>query len=160
MPAVDELDVLQEMNTSPRAFRIVTYVALVMSIAVLVLCFPFIGPHNGLDFARAWFPQIAAGYAVMILTIEVVGIPLRVKLTSFWAAGFFTFTLFMVGMVGAAATLIFVYQDDDPIPAISVTLFRFGMYGFIPQLIIGFVGAAALRFTSKKTGEQDAPSNR
>jgi hypothetical protein len=30
------------------------------------------------------------------------------------------------------------------------------MYGLIPALIIGFIGAAVLRFTSKKTGEQDA----
>lgn len=141
------------MKTSPRAFRIVSYVALIFSVVVLVAFFPFIGLHNGLDSATDWFPQIAAGYAVVILTIEVVGIHFRDKLTGFWAAGFFTFSLFIDGMVGAAATLMFVYQDDDPIPGIAGTLFWSVIYGFIPTLILGCICAAALRFTSKMTGE-------
>jgi hypothetical protein len=34
------------------------------------------------------------------------------------------------------------------------------MYGLIPTLIIGFIGATVLRFTSEKKGEHDASGSR
>jgi hypothetical protein len=149
------------MKITRKAFRIASYVALALSVAGLFLvCWPIIGLANALKSATSWFPQITVGYLAMILAIEVVGIPLRSELTRFWASGIYAFGLFIVGVLAASATSMIVYQDFDSTSYIVKPLFWLGMYGFIPALIIGFMGAAILRLTSKKTGEQDASGNR
>ena len=157
---MDELDVLQEMDVTRKAFRKAVYIALILSVVGLALvCLPIVGLRYTGEFASSWFPQIVVGYAGMILMIEVVGIPLRSELTRFWAGALFALVMFLVGVLAGSATSMVVYQDFDPTSYIVKPLYWLGMYGLIPALVIGFIGAAILRSTSKKTGEQDAPSN-
>ncbi len=148
------------MNVTPRAFRLAVYPALILSLAGLALvCLPIIGTQNTVKSAISWLPQIAAGYAAMILIIEVVGIRVRSQLTRFGAGALFAFCLFIAGVLGGSTTSMVVYQDYDPSSYIVKPLFWMGIYGFIPAMIIGLIGALILRATSKKTGEQAASSN-
>jgi hypothetical protein len=68
----------------------------------------------------------------------------------------FALVLFLVGVLAGSATSMVVYQDFDPSSYIVKPLYWLGMYGLIPALLIGFIGAAILRSTSKKTGEHDS----
>lgn len=133
------------------------YPALILSLAGLALvCLPIIGAQNTAKSAISWLPQIAAGYAAMILIIEVVGIRLRSQLTRFGAGALFAFCLFIAGVLAGSASSMVVYQDYDTNSYIVKPLFWMGILGFIPAMIIGLVGALILRATSKKTGEQAA----
>ena len=148
------------MNVTPKAFRLAVYPALILSLAGLVLvCLLLIGPQNTAKAAISWLPQIAAGYAAMILIVEVVGIRLRSHLTRFGAGASFAFFLFIAGVLGGSATSMVVYQSYDPNSYIVKPLFWMGIYGFIPALVIGCVGALILRATSIKTGEQAVDGN-
>jgi hypothetical protein len=145
------------MNVTKKAFRLAVYPALVLSVAGLALvCFLIIGPQYTAKWAALWFPQIAAGFAAMILFIEVLGIRLRSHLTHFRAGALFAFFLFISGVLSGSATSMVVYQDYDPHSYIVKPLFWMGIYGFIPAMIIGLIGALILRATSKMTGEQAA----
>lgn len=140
-----------------KAFRKAVYIALILSVIGLVLvCLPIVGLRYTGEFASSWLLQIVAGYAAMILIIEVVGIRLRSELTRFWAGAAFALALFIVGVLAGSTTSMVVYQDFDPFSYIVKPLYWLGVYGLIPALIIGCSGAAILRFASKKTGEQDA----
>ena len=142
------------MNVTRKAFRKAVYIALILSVVGLALvCLPIVGLRYTGEFASSWFPQIMVGYAGMILMIEVVGIPLRSELTRFWAGALFALVMFLVGVLAGSATSMVVYQDFDPTSYIVKPLYWLGMYGLIPALVIGFIGAAILRSTSKKTGE-------
>lgn len=153
-------DVLQEMNVTRKAFRKAVYISLILSVIGLALvCLPIVGLRYTGEFASSWFPQIAAGYAAMILLIEVVGIPLRAEFTRFWAGALFALALFMTGVLAGSATSMAVYQDFDPVSYVVKPLYWLGMYGLVPALIIGFIGAAILRSTSEKTGEQVTDGN-
>lgn len=148
------------MNVTRKAFRKAVYIALILSVGGLALvCLPIVSPRYTAEFASSWFPQIVAGYAAMILTIEVVGIPLRSELTRFWAGALFALGLFLVGVLGGSATSMVVYRDFDPTSYIVKPLYWLGMYGLIPALVVGLIGAAILRSTSRKTGEQGADGN-
>lgn len=138
--------VLYEMHTTPKAFRIVSYFSLIVLVAGLILVFSSI---TQISKIIAFSPQIAAGCVVMILTIELVGVPRRAILTRFWPAGLFTYALYMGGILGAACLFMIVYSDFEDITDILSTVSMFGLYGFIPSLIIGFLGAAALKENSK-----------
>jgi len=145
------------MNVTPRAFRLAVYPALILSLAGLALvCLPIIGAQNTAKSATSWFPQIAAGYAAMILIIEVVGIRLRSHLIRLGAGALFAFLLFIAGVLGGSAASMIVYQDYDPHSYIVKPLFWMGIVGFIPAMIVGIIGASILRATSRKTGEQAA----
>ena len=148
------------MNVTRKAFRKAVYIALIMSVVGLALvCLPIVGLRYTGEFASSWFPQIVVGYAGMVLMIEFIGVPLRSKLTRFWAGALFALMLFLLGVLAGSATSMVVYQEFDPTSYIVKPLYWLGMYGLIPALAIGFIGTAILRFTSKKTGEQAAPSN-
>jgi hypothetical protein len=148
------------MNVTPKAFRLAVYPALVLSAAGLALvCLPIIGPHYTAKWAVSWLPQIAAGYASIILIVKVIGVRLRSHLTGFGAGALFAFCLFIAGVLGGSTASMVVYQDYDPFSYIVKPLFWMGMYGFIPAMIIGLIGALILRITSKKNGEQAAPRN-
>jgi hypothetical protein len=142
------------MIVTRKAFRKAVYVALILSVVGLALvCLPIVGLRDTGKFASSWLPQIVAGYVAMILIIEVVGIRLRSELTRFWAGAAFALALFIVGVLAGSATSMIVYRDFDPFSYIVKPLYWLGMYGLIPALIIGCIGAAILRSTSKGTGE-------
>ena len=137
------------MNVTPRAYRLAVYPALVLSVAGLALvCLPIIGPQYTARWAVSWLPQIAAGYAAMILIIEAVGVRLRSHLIRFGAGALFAICLFIAGVLAGSATSMIVYQDPDPGSYVGKPLFWMGIYGFIPAMIIGLVGALILRMTS------------
>ncbi len=142
------------MIVTRKAFRKAVYVALILSVVGLALvCLPIVGLRDTGKFASSWLPQIVAGYVAMILIIEVVGIRLRSELTRFRAGAAFALALFIVGVLAGSATSMIVYRDFDPFSYIVKPLYWLGMYGLIPALIIGCIGAAILRSTSKGTGE-------
>jgi len=54
-------------------------------IGLALICLPIIGPVYTVEFAGAYRMQITVGYIVMILLIEVVGVPIRSVLRHYWA---------------------------------------------------------------------------
>jgi FtsH-binding integral membrane protein len=153
-------DVLQEMNVTPKAFRLAFYPTLVLSLAGLALvCWLIIGMQNTAKSAISWLPQIAVGYAAMILIVEVVGIRLRSHLTRFGVGTLFAFFLFIAGVLGGSATSMVVYQSYDPGSYNFNTPYWMGIYCFIQALVIGLIGTLVLRATSRKTGEQVSGGN-
>lgn len=145
------------MNVTRKAFRKAVYLALAISILSLALvCLPIVGLRYTGEFAVSFLPQIAAGYAAMILVIEVAGIPLRSGLTKSWAGAVFALILFLIGVAVGSATSMIVYQDFDPHSYIVNPLYWLGMYGLIPALTVGFIGSAILRRTVNNEGEQDS----
>jgi len=144
----------KKMIVPRKAFRKAVYLALILSVVGLVLvCLPIVGLKQTVEFASSYFPQLAAGYAAMILIIELVGVPMRSELTRFWTGAFFALALFLVGVIAGSATSMVVYQDFDPQSYIVKPLFWLGMYGMIPATLIGFMGAGILRVISKKTAD-------
>ena len=149
------------MTVTRKAFRKAVYLALAISVLGLALvCLPIVGLRYTAEFAVSCLPQIAAGYAAMILVIEVAGIPLRSGLTKFWAGAVFALALFLIGVAVGSATSIIVYQDFDPHSYIVKPLYWLGMYGLIPALAVGFIGSAILRRTVNNEGEQGGAPNR
>jgi hypothetical protein len=62
----------------------------------------------------------------------------------------------MAGVLAGSATSMVVYRDFDPFSYVVKPLYWLGMYGLIPALVIGGIGAAILRVISKKASEQVA----
>jgi hypothetical protein len=145
------------MIVTRKAFRKAVYISIILSVVGLALvCLPLVGLRDTGKFASAWLPQIVAGYAAMILMIEVVGIHLRSELTRVWAGAAFALALFIVGVLAGSAASMVIYQDFDPVSYVLKPLYWLGMFGLIPALLIGCIGAAILRSTSKMTGEKVA----
>jgi len=143
------------MTVTRKAFRKAVYMSLVLSVFGLALvCLSVVGLRHTGEFAFSLLPQLVAGYAAMILTIEVVGIRLRSQLTRTWAGAAFALALFLAGVVAGSATSMVVYHDFDLFSYIVKPLYWLGLYGLIPALVIGGIGAAILRSISKKAGEQ------
>lgn len=143
------------MIVTRTAFRKAAYTALILSVAgLLLVCMPIFGLQQTGRFASEWVVQIAAGYAAMALVIEVAGIHFRSELTRFRAGGLFGFALFIVGALAGSATSMILHMDFNPILYVMTPLFFLAIYGFIPALIIGFIGVSILRSESKKTIEQ------
>lgn len=146
--------VLPKMIVTRLAFRKAVYVALILSfVGLLLVCLPLFGLQQTEKFATEFVPQIAVGYAAMVLMVEVVGIPFRSALTRFWVGGLFAFALFIAGVLAGSAASMVVYKDFDPVAYVLSPLFFLGIYGFFPALIIGFIGVSILRSNSRKTEE-------
>jgi uncharacterized membrane protein len=146
------------MIVTRKAFREAVYAVLILSVVGLwLVCLPIVGSEQTVKFATSWWRQIAAGYAAMILAIEVAGIPLRSELTKFWMGSLFAVALFIVGVFAGSATSMVIYQDYDPFSYIVVPVFWLVMLGLIPALVIGLIGVTVLRYTNKTIGEQAVP---
>lgn len=142
------------MIVTRKAFRKAVYISILLSVVGLALvCLPLVGLRDTGIFASSWLPQIVAGYAAMILLIEGVGIHLRSELARTWAGAAFALVLFMAGVLAGSATSMVVYRDFDPFSYVVKPLYWIGMYGLIPALVIGGIGAAILRVISKKASE-------
>ena len=145
------------MIVTRHTFRRSVYLTLILSVIGLALvCLSMAGLETTGEFASSWFPQIAAGYAAMILIIERLGIPHRSKLTRFpvgalFGLGLFGLGLFVAGVLAGSATSMAIYRDFDPFSYIVKPLYWLGRYGLIPALFIGLIGTAILRSASKKS---------
>jgi hypothetical protein len=140
------------MIVTRHTFRRSVYLTLILSVIGLALvCLSMAGLETTGEFASSWFPQIAAGYAAMILIIERLGIPHRSKLTRFPVGALFGLGLFVAGVLAGSATSMAIYRDFDPFSYIVKPLYWLGRYGLIPALFIGLIGTAILRSASKKS---------
>lgn len=145
------------MTVTRKSFRKAVYMALLLSVFGLALvCLPIVGLKYTMEFANAWLPQIAVGYAAMILVIELVGIPLRSSLSRYWAGAIFAFFLFILGAACGAATSMLRYQDPDAYSCIVKPLYWLGLFGFIPAAIIGIIGSWILRWTNQNGDPGDS----
>jgi len=144
------------VNITSKSFRKITYTALILSIlGLLLVCLPIIGPRYTIGFASSYIRQVIVGYIVMIFIIELIGVPLRSYLPQYWAGGIFAFFLFIAGSLAASTTSMFLYEDMDFQSYVIKPLFWLGFFGFIPALIIGFMGSKALRSTKKMENKSE-----
>ena len=138
------------LKVTPGIFRRAVYPTLCLSLpGLLAVCIPMFGLKEALKLAASYPIQIAVGYAVMILVIELVGIPRRTRLHHFGSGILFAIFLFIVGAFSGSASSMLVYRDFDFISYVIGPLFWMGFYGVLPAAAFGLIGTAILRMTSK-----------
>ncbi len=127
-------------------------------IGLALICLPIIGPVYTVEFAGAYRMQITVGYIVMILLIEVVGVPIRSVLRHYWAGMIFAFCLFIAGVLAGSSVSMFLYEDMNVHSYIVKPLFWLSFYGLIPAAVIGAIGSGRIS-ARNKNGEQVAHTN-
>jgi len=140
-----------QMTISAQSFRKAVYLTLALSLfGLLAVCLPILGIEQTMTMAAQASVQIAVGYAAMILVIELIAIRFRTAFGRFRVAAGFAYGLFLLGALAGSATSVIVYDDNNLKGWVMKPMFWLGLYGFLPAMVLGLVGAALLRRINKR----------
>jgi hypothetical protein len=147
------------MIVTRKAYRKAVYGTLLLSLFGLALVsLSVIGSKGAIHFTIAFYPQVVVGYALIVLIIELAGIPLRSALSRYWVGALFAISLFITGVIAGSASSMAFYHDANAFSYIVKPLFWLSAYGLIPAAIIGFIGTGLLRVINKMQNKASLPT--